>query len=1098
MQTLALSFLLLLAPQSADDKKSDEAKPEAPKWDVNAPGGPSRELALDVRAGTWMSVDVSPDGKELVFDLLGDIYALPMAGGEARALASGVAWQMQPCYSPDGKHIAFTSDAGGGDNLWVMERDGASARAVTKESFRLLNSPAWSPDGEYLAGRKHFTARRSLGAGEIWLYHAATGGDGLQLTTRPNDQKDAGEPAFSPDGRYVYWSRDSSAGDTFAYNKDPNEQIYVIERLERETGEVVALVTGPGGACRPTPSPDGKSLAFVRRVRYRSTLFVLDLASGAARPVWDGLERDMQETWAIHGVYPRIAWTPDGKELVLWARGKLWRVDASSGAQREIPFHVADTRTTFEAVRFPVEVAPKDGAGTFDVKLLRWVRVTPQGDQVVYQALGHLWARALPDGTPRRLVEVADEFEFFPALSRDGKSLVYTAWNDERLGALRVLELASGAVRTLTKEPGHYADPAFTPDGRQVVYEKRAGGYVTSPLWSHDPGIYRLPSQPRAGDEPELVSREGTHPQFAADGKRVYLLKVGEEKEADRRELFSLELDGSDRRTHLVSQWATEFALSPDGRWVAFVERWNAYVAPFVATGREVAIGPKSTAFPVAKVSRDAGENLQFSGDSKRLHWSLGPELFTRELSEAFAFLGGTAPGAEVKLPEPPASGTNIAFRAPYAQPEGVLALVGAKLVTMKGDQVIEDGVIVVDSNRIAAVGARSAVAIPAGARIIDVSGTTLVPGLIDVHAHGAQGSDGITPQSNWIHAANLAFGVTTIHDPSNDTNEIHAVAELARAGTVLSPRTFSTGTILYGAMGAFAAPIDSLDDARAHLRRLKAVGAISVKSYNQPRREQRQQVLAAAREIGINVVPEGGSLFQHNMTMVVDGHTGIEHSLPVEHVYEDVLQLWGPSGVGYTPTLVVGYGGPWGEEYWYQHEDVWADERLQRFVPRFVLDPRSRRRTKYPDEEFNTLRSSGICKALVDAGGSVQLGAHGQLAGLAAHWELEMFVQGGMSAHEALRCGTLRGAHYVGLDRDLGSLEPGKLADFFVCEGDALADVARTRDVRYTMLNGRLYDAATLAPADGRAGTAPRFFWTDMQAGLPAQANTAACAACR
>src|SRR5262249_40291085 len=158
-----------------------------------------------------------------------------------------------------------------------------------------------------------------------------------------------------------------------AYNKDPNDQLYAIDRLDRQTGETVALVTGPGGACRPTPSPDGKSLAFVRRVRYHTTLFVLDLASGAAPPVWGGLERDMQETWAIHGVYPGMAWTPDGKELVLWARGKLWRVGvgtdgAKSGAPREIPFHVADQRTTFAPVRFPVEVAPNE----FDVKLLRW------------------------------------------------------------------------------------------------------------------------------------------------------------------------------------------------------------------------------------------------------------------------------------------------------------------------------------------------------------------------------------------------------------------------------------------------------------------------------------------------------------------------------------------------------------------------------------------------------------------------------------------------------------------------------------------------------------------------------------------------------
>jgi imidazolonepropionase-like amidohydrolase/Tol biopolymer transport system component len=959
-----------------------------------------------------------------------------------------------------------------------------------------VNSPAWSPDGQFLAGHKHFTGRRSLGAGEIWLWHVATGGDGLALTTKPNDQKDVGEPAFSPDGRQVYFSYDSTGGDTFAYNKDPNDQIYAIDRLDRETGERTNVVSGPGGACRPTPSPDGKALAFVRRVRYTTVLFVQDLASGAARPVWDGLERDMQETWAVHGVYPGMAWTPDGKELVLWARGKLWRVDVASGKPREIPFHVAGARTTFEAVRFPVEVAPpREGDGEFDVKLLRWVRVAPGGERVVYQALGHLWERALPDGTPRRLTKDTDVFEFFPAFSRDGKRLVYATWNDETLGSLRVLELASGAQRTLTTEPGHYADPAFTPDGSEVVYHKRSGGYVTSPLWSSEPGIYRVPA---AGGAPVLVTKEGTNPQFAADGKRVFLMKVSQEKDADRRELFSLELDGSDRRTHLVSQWATEFALSPDGRWVAFVERFHAHLAPFIATGREVSIGPKSTAFPVTKVSKDAGENLQFSGDSTRLHWSLGPELFTRELKDAFLFLTDAPPGEERKLPEPPASGLNIAFRAPHARPEGALALVGAKLVTMKGDEVVEDGVIVVDGNRIAAVGTRKSVAIPAGAKVIDVAGTTIVPGLIDVHAHGAQASDGITPGSNWIHAANLAFGVTTIHDPSNDTNEIHAVAEMARAGLVLSPRTYSTGTILYGAMGSFAAPIESLDDARSHLARLKAVGAISVKSYNQPRREQRQQVLAAARELGMMVVPEGGSLFQHNMTMVVDGHTGIEHSLPVEHVYEDVTQLWGPSGVGYTPTLIVGYGGPWGEEYWYQHEDVWANERLQRFVPRFVLDPRSRRRTLYPANEFNTQRSSGICKALVDAGGAVQLGAHGQLAGLGAHWELEMFAQGGMSTHEALRSATLSGARYVGLDKDLGSLEPGKLADLLVCPGDALADLTRLRALRYTMLNGRLYDAATLAPADGRGGSAPRFFWTDQQNGLPAQASSAGCAACR
>ncbi len=186
-----------------------------------------------------MSLDVHPSGKAVVFDLLGDLYELTLAGvgasAKPRHLTSGLAWDMQPRYSPDGRTIAFTSDRGGGDNIWLVERDGSKPRPVTKEKFRLLNSPVWTPDGRFVAARKHFTSRRSLGAGEIWLYHRS-GGKGLQMTKRKNEQKDLGEPAFSPDGRYLYYSLDATPGKTFQYNKDPNKQIYAIERLDRRTG----------------------------------------------------------------------------------------------------------------------------------------------------------------------------------------------------------------------------------------------------------------------------------------------------------------------------------------------------------------------------------------------------------------------------------------------------------------------------------------------------------------------------------------------------------------------------------------------------------------------------------------------------------------------------------------------------------------------------------------------------------------------------------------------------------------------------------------------------------------------------------------------
>ena len=1073
------------APPSADAEKDKEK--EKPKWDVAAPPyAYDLDIPLDVTTGTWMSLDVSPDGREIVFDLLGDLYTLPIAGGEARSLTSGIPWDMQPRYSPDGRWIAFTSDRSGGDNIWIIARDGTKPQQVTKESFRLPNSPAWTSDSQFIAARKHFTGTRSLGAGEIWLYHR-TGGEGLQMTKRPTEQKDDGEPAFSPDGRYLYWSEDTTPGKIFEYNKDPNAQIYVIKRLDRQTGKIVSFVTGPGGSIRPTPSPDGKSLAFVRRVRYKSTLFLKDVESGVERPIWDGLERDMQETWAIHGLYPGLAWTPDSKSVVLWAEGRIRRVDVASKQAAEIPFHVKDTRKTATAVRFPVDVATgvmQDAASPgaprqsspreFPIRMLRWVSVSPDGKRVVYQALGHLYVRDLPNGVPRRLTSQADHFEYFPSWSRDSRSVVYSTWNDESLGSIRVAGVPGGASRVVTDKPGHYLNPVFSPDGTTIVYRKETGGYLRSPAWSADPGLYRVAV---TGGQSTLITEDGILPRFGRAGDRVFFVKTeggGDQIAPPKRILASIELDGSDAHEHYLSDLAQEFAVSPDGRWLAFREGGNAYVTPFVETGRRVEIGPKSKAVPVTRVSQDAGEYLDFSGDSKHLYWAYGPQLYQRDLTEAFAFL----PGSPEKLPETPAPGVNISFPAAVDAPAGVVAITGGRVVTMNGAEVIEDGVVVVEGNRIRAVGRRGEVEVPAGAKAIDASGKTVLPGFVDAHFHGSFGSDGILPQQNWATDASLAFGVTTTHDPSNDTGEVFAAAELARAGMIRAPRIFSTGTILYGAAGDFKAEIESLDDARSHLRRMKAVGAISVKSYNQPRREQRQQILAGAREVGIMVVPEGGSLFEHNMTMVVDGHTTVEHTIPVANIYEDVLALWPPGKVAYTPTLLVGYGGNWGENYWYQTTNVWENPRLSRFVPPFVLDPRSRRRTMVPEDEFNHFNIAKIAARLEKAGVLVNTGAHGQREGLGLHWEIWMLVQGGLTAHEALRSATANGARSLGLDGDIGTLQAGKLADVIVVEGNPLLDIRQSEKVVWTMVNGRLYDAATLNETGARERKRARYWW--------------------
>ncbi len=1075
---LALLASILLASQwlavsalRAQDEKKDDKKEE--KWDVNAPVGlgSAHEVAIDVDEGTWMSLDVSPDGKEIVFDLLGDLYTIPIAGGTAKPLTHDLAWQEQPAYSPDGKRIAFTSDQGGGDNLWTIDRGGKDPRQISKETFRLLNSPAWTPDGNYLAGHKHFSTTRSLGSGEVWLFHRG-GGGGIALTKRPNEkfQKDIGEPAFSPDGRYLYFSRDATAGNNFEYNKDPNGEIYAIERLDRETGLGETLIAGPGGAIRPTPSPDGKSLAFIRRVRGKSVLHSMDLRSGEISPLWDGMDRDLQETWAVHGVYPRMAWTPDSKALVFSADGKIRRLEAASKKVSVIPFRVQSTREVFESVRFPVEVAPQ----RVPLRMLRWVQVAPRGDRVVYQALGKLWIRDLPNGTARRLTLQDNHEEMAPSFSRDGRSIVYTTWDDSDLGSVRVIAAAGGESRKVTSTPGHYVEPAFSPDGRQIVYRRIAGGFVRTAAWSNDLGVWRVPV---GGGDPVRISREGAVPQFGASSERLYLTRFKEDGSGS--ELVSVDLSGAEERTVAKGDKTVEYRVSPDGAWIAFVDLWNVYVAPFDALGGvdPLSLNREGKNLPIAKVTREAGWFVHWSGDSKRLYWSQGSELFQRDLKDSFAFLAG----APEKLPEAPTTGVQIGFATPSDTPKGKVAVVGARIVTLRAeqtDEVIEDGTLVIEGNRITAVGSRASVAVPVGAFVIDGKGKTVIPGLIDVHWHGTFGTDDIIPQTNWVTYASLGYGVTTLHDPSNDTATVFAAAELQRAGLITAPRIFSTGTILYGADTNFMAAIDSLEDARGHLRRMKAVGAISVKSYNQPRRDQRQQVLVAARELGLMVVPEGGSLFQHNMNMVVDGHTGVEHSIPMAKVYADVVQLWGGTKVGYTPTLGVGYGGIWGENYWYDKTRVWEDERLLSFVPREIVDERSRRRVTAPDEEYTHIKNAEVAKKLSDAGVSVQLGAHGQREGLAAHWEIWMFAQGGMTPIEALRSATLRGAQYLGMDKDLGSLEPGKLADLVILSANPLENIRNTTSIDQVVQNGRVFDAKTMNEAGARPRKHEPFFW--------------------
>lgn len=1033
---------------------------QTPKWNIEKPAGPTKTFSFQTNEGTWMNLDVSPDGKDIVFDMLGDIYKMPISGGKAVLLAGGMASEVQPRFSPNGLYISYTSDKDGGDNIWVMNTDGSGKRAITKETFRLLNNAVWTPDNQYLIARKHFTSVRSLGAGEMWMYHIAGGGQGVQLTKRKNDQQDAGEPDVSPDGKYVYYSEDVSPGPLFQYNKDPNGEIYNIKRLDRETGQIETVAGGAGGAVRPQVSPDGKQLAFVRRVRLKSELFLQDLETGEEWSVYDNLTHDQQEAWAIFGVYPNFAWTPDSKSIVFYAQGKIRTLDVLTQYVSEIPFEVNASQTISEALHFEQKVFQDE----FEVKMIRQLTTSPDGKTVAFNAAGYIYTRALPNGESVRISEGTD-FEFEPQFSPDGKYIVYVSWSDDNRGSINKKDLQTGLISKITSDKGYYYNPEFSNKGDVIVFRKGVGNDVLGYSFGKNPGIYTIPAE---GGKAKLMLNNGIRPVYNADDSRIFFQST----EAGKKALKSMDTNGGNVRTHYTSTYANGFYPSPDGKWIAFTELFNVYVTPMTTTGSALDLSSNNKSLPLTKVSRDAGTYIHWSKDSKSLNWTLGPRYFSREIKNSFTFLDPTPD----KLSRADTMGVDISIKLKSDLPEGKIAITDARIITMKGDEVIEHGTIVIEQNKIVSIGAN--VSVPADAKVINASGKTIMPGIIDVHSHLRSSPDGVSPQQDWSYYANLAYGVTTSHDPSANTEMIFSQAEMIRSGRMVGPRVYSTGTILYGADGDFKTVINNLEDARSALRRMKAVGAFSVKSYNQPRRDQRQQIIQAARELEMEVVPEGGSTFVHNLTHIVDGHTSIEHNIPPAPLYKDVKTLWNKSSTSYTPTLIVSYGSQSGENYWYDRTNVWENERLLSYTPRNIIDSRSRRRTTSEFADYGHIEVSRAAKQIADGGTKVNLGAHGQIQGIGAHWELWMLSQGGMTPLQAIRSATLNGAEHLGMGKELGSLENGKLADLIILDANPLEDIRNTATIRYVIINGRVYDAETMNETISREKLRNKFWW--------------------
>ncbi len=1011
---LTRAALLLLAPFTLIAQESDLDP------DRGLPLSPARWAEFTTGEGTWISLDVSPDGQTIVFDLLGDLYSMPISGGTATRLSEGLAHDMQPRFSPDGERIVFVSDRSGDNNVWLMPAAGGYATQLSRGVGSRFLSPEWVPDGDYIVVSR---AAPRAGLEKLWLYHV-DGGTGLEMVGGAGGIRLMGS-AIDSDGRYVWYAQRNG---TWSYNAIlPQYQLWVYDR---QTGTRTPMSNRYGSAFRPTLSPDGMWLAYGSRHDAETGIRLRELDSGEEHWLAHPVQRDDQESTANMDVLPGYSFTPDSEALIISYGGGIWRVPVDGSDPSEIPFTVNARVAVGPEVRFeyPIEDTP-----TFIVKQIRDAQPSPDGSRIVFTALDRLYIATLPDGEPQRLTN-EESGEFQPIWSPDGNSIAYVTWDDDTgEGHIKRVSADGGSPATLTTAPAYYQQLAWSPDGDRIVAVRSSRRNVQEAI---DPFIgLGLDSEfvwvPAGGGDMTVIGPTGgrQRPHFTSDPDRIYTygrsradpVPGSPTSGPTTLALVSTRWDNTDVRQHLrvtsridvsaggvadgyrlseTSDLVMPQEFDEDGEARELIPERSAglvLMAPqgdlalaqigsdvysitvpqLGATVPTVQVSkPDSASVPVRKLNELGAEFPAWGADGRSVHWSIGNALLSYDLDAA----GDASYSADER---------RIEVTAERDIPQGTVVLRGARAITMNGDEIIENADIVIVNNRIVSVSTGPG-PVPGGAQVVDVTGKTIMPGFVDTHAHmwNLRSFHWARP---WIYQANLAYGVTTTRDPQTASTDVLSYEDMVRAGRMAGPRVYSTGP------GVFSGDaIRSYEHALDVLRKYSDYyDTKTFKMYMSGNRRQRQWLIMAALELQLMPTTEGGLDYRLNMTHAMDGYPGVEHAMPIVPAYNDVVELFETSGTTNTPTLLVSYGGPWAENYYYTHENVVGDKKLNHFTPKREIDLKARRlQTSGPgpggwfmDEEYAFKKHSAWLADLVEGGGSTGVGSHGQLQGLRWSW---------------------------------------------------------------------------------------------------------------